>query len=347
MNTHWNKSTERRSLQLISLLAAVIHFVLLLSFAYLHITLMVCMNIASVMCYLACALFINRERIKACIYAAFAEILLHTILAVLSVGTDFGFQLYFINCIAITFFADYFSVHVGNHSIRSLILSILYSILYIVFLIAARSYQPIYTIDADIAFIGTILNSTLTLALLVLFFHLLTRMATLYEKELMRQAIYDNLTGLANRHHLIKNMNDIFTSGDVEGYWLAILDIDDFKAINDRYGHLCGDFVLKRVAAILESFCSGCTVCRWGGEEFMIVGRSGAGGYDADSLLENIRNSIETEDFVYGDSAMVKLTVTIGKADYRSGQTMNEWLNVADDRLYAGKQAGKNRVVNC
>ena len=345
MNTERNKNTVMHSLYTICLLALFIHVILLLSFAWLHVLPMVWMNVVSVLCYAVCFFLIKKGQIKVCIYSAFVEILLHTVLAILCVGTGFGFQLYFINSIAIMFFADYFSVYMGNDSIGSLKLGIVCCILYVASLIVPRHLEPIYSFDPDIAFIGMILNSLLTLALLVLFFNLLTKTASIYERQLKRQAIYDNLTGLANRHHLIEHIDSIFASGNVDGYWLAILDIDDFKGINDRYGHLCGDFVLKRLADLLESSCTDCIVSRWGGEEFMVVGRTGDGTRDEDSLLENIRRNIEAQDFVYEGETIRRLTVTIGKANYQAGQTLNEWFSVADNRLYSGKLAGKNRVV--
>lgn len=349
MGAKQNKNTIN-SLYAISALALSIHMTLLLIFAYFHITLMVYMNIVSVSTYALCFPLVKREKIRECIYGAFIEILLHTIFAVICVGPDFGFQLYFVDCIAIMFLADYLSIHLGNHSIGSLKLAIICSILYVLFLISTRSYDPLYHIDANIAFTGMIINSVLTLSLIVLFFNMLKKTATLYEKELERQATHDNLTGLLNRHHLMEYMDDVYSSGNIDKYWIAILDIDDFKKVNDKYGHLCGDFVLKSVADILKDSCQDCLVCRWGGEEFMLVGviseKDDNTQNNENDLLESIRQHIEKQDFVYNDTTIIKVTVTIGKADYQSHQTLSDWFDMADNRLYEGKQAGKNKIVS-
>ena len=345
MTTERNRKTVWRALYTVCFLAVLIHGILLLSFACLRVTPMVLMNVASVLSYTACLFFVKKDRLEMCAYIAFVEILLHTVLAVVCVGTDFGFQLYFINGIVIMFFADYFVVHMGNKPIGSLGLSLVSCVLYVLSLLAPKFLTPVYAFDPAIAFVGMVLNSLLTLALLVLFSYLLTKMVFLYEKQLKRQAIYDKLTGLANRQHLIEHVDGLFASGNAESYWLAIADIDDFKEVNDRYGHLCGDFVLKRVAGLLESVCDGCVVGRWGGEEFMVVGKAQDGGRNADALLEEVRRSIEAQALVYEGVAIRRLTVTIGKADYRAGQSLNEWFSVADKRLYAGKLEGKNRVV--
>lgn len=335
------------SLCWICALAFSIHVFLLLIFAYLHITLMVYENILSVVTYVLCFLFVRKGNISTAIYVAFVEILIHAVLAVLCVGLSFGFQLYFIDCIAIMFLADYLSLHMGLKSIGSLKLGFICSILYITFLITTRYYDPIYHINADIAFIGMIVNSVLTLSLVVLFFNMLKNTASLYEEELEKQAIYDNLTGLVNRHYLTEYMEGIYSSGKIDKYWIAILDIDDFKKINDEYGHLCGDFVLKSVAEILKESCADCTICRWGGEEFMIVGVTSTNNMKSEvDLLEDIRKNIEIQDFIYNDTTIINLTVTIGKANYQNNQALSEWFNVADIRLYEGKQSGKNRVVN-
>ena len=349
MDFRQNNNISQRSLYSISFLALSIHAVLLLIFAWLHVTLMVYVNVGSILCYVFCFPLIKKWRIKVCIYTAFTEVLTHAVFAVLSVGTGLGFQLYFINCIATMFLADYLSMHLGSDSIGSLKLGIVSALLYIITLIVARFHEPIYSIDEDIAFICTILNTALTLTLILMFFNMLAKMASSYEKALAKQASYDNLTGLVNRHYLIEYMDGVYTSGNLQRYWLAIVDIDNFKTVNDKYGHLCGDFVLKSVADILKKACGDRMVCRWGGEEFMVVGiTTGQGGKDGSgeaALLEDIRQNIASRDFVYDNSTSVKLTVTIGMAYYQSNQTLNEWFSVADGRLYEGKRAGKNRIV--
>ena len=64
------------------------------------------------------------------------------------------------------------------------------------------------------------------------------------------------------------------------------------------------------------------------------------------ALLEDIRMNVAARNFMYNDNTVLRLTVTIGAARYQSGQTVEEWINIADNRLYNGKQTGKNRVIS-
>ena len=343
MDIRQNKKIMQ-ALDLTLALTLSVHITLLFIFVYFHITIMVYMNIGSVLIYGLLFYFRKKRWVKMSIYVSFFEIIIHTILATFCLGYSAGFQLYFIDCIAAMFFVEYLAARLGIHSIGSLKLGIACSLLYIVFMIVTRYYDPIYHIDANIAFLGTVINSILTLAVIVSFFDQLSKMAVLYEKDLRKHASYDNLTGLINRHYLMEYMEEVYTSENISEYWLAILDIDDFKKINDQYGHLCGDVVLKSVAHILKELCDDYIVCRWGGEEFMIVGMTSNSHEMA--LLEDIRKNIETHNFVYNDTTMINLTVTIGEANYQNGQTLSDWFNMADARLYKGKQSGKNRVIS-
>ena len=155
---------------------------------------------------------------------------------------------------------------------------------------------------------------------------------------------------MVNRHYLVDQLDAINAERKMANYWIAILDIDDFKKINDRYGHLCGDFVLRSLAEIIKKNCGDRTVCRWGGEEFVIVGddsgKDERGRRLESVLLDNIRRDVAIKDFLYDESTTVNMTVTIGTARYREGQTVDEWINMADARLYRGKKSGKNKVVD-
>lgn len=152
---------------------------------------------------------------------------------------------------------------------------------------------------------------------------------------------HDALTGLYNRYGISEYMDVQMTENDKAS--IIIVDIDDFKNINDSYGHEFGDEVLKRVARrIPELMCSECHCCRWGGEEFLLIMRC---RHDAVETAENIRREIEALEFIYGEE-IVNVTVSVGvcvaKSDKKVG--VHELIDVADKALYRSKETGKNSI---
>lgn len=349
MDTYVNNKTAMRSLLIVVTFLLAVHTCLLVFFACTHITLMAYVNIGSVLFYILVYILFKHKKITFCIIATFIEIMIHMFLAVLCTGWEFGFQLYFIGCLAIMFYADYFSVRLGNHHLKGVGFSAVSCLLYLISLLVIRFKGPIYQKSSDLAFAAMIINSLVVFAFVTVFFSMLTHLATYYETALAMQATHDKLTGMVNRHFLVDQLESIYAKQNTSDYWLAILDIDDFKGINDRYGHLCGDFVLKSMAEIIKKVCGDRTVCRWGGEEFVIVGSDSNSGKSVKSpesvILEEIRRSVADNRFVYDDHTVVKLTVTIGTARCGESQTVDEWINLADSRLYRGKHSGKNQVV--
>lgn len=152
---------------------------------------------------------------------------------------------------------------------------------------------------------------------------------------------HDALTGLYNRYGISEYMNVGMTENDKAS--VIIVDIDDFKSINDSYGHGFGDEVLKGVAQrISELMCDECHCCRWGGEEFLLVMRC---KHDAVETAENIRREIAALEFTYGEEA-VNVTVSVGVGMVNSDKKVgiHELIDVADKALYRSKGTGKNSI---
>ena len=163
----------------------------------------------------------------------------------------------------------------------------------------------------------------------------------LHEK-LSGMAVHDPLTNALNRRKL-----DVYLTEAIEetkrGFGpasLLSLDIDHFKSVNDTHGHEVGDGVLKAVANILHKNQRRLDhVFRIGGEEFLILLRN-TKLENAITKAESLRISVEENDLVTGQN----LTVSIGVASYKEGETSNEWLARADVNLYEAKNLGRNRV---
>ncbi|WP_059018502.1 sensor domain-containing diguanylate cyclase [Mycobacterium sp. M26] len=163
-----------------------------------------------------------------------------------------------------------------------------------------------------------------------------------FESELRRLAVTDALTGVWNRRHGEELFNAELTQARQTSrpLTLLMLDIDHFKAINDRYGHQAGDRVLIEVSRRLQAnLPSTDIVARWGGEEFVILLR----GSDIDegmATAEKLRGQMA--DMIFVDVGPV--TVSIGAAERWAGDSLDSWLARADEALYRAKRSGRNAV---
>lgn len=158
-------------------------------------------------------------------------------------------------------------------------------------------------------------------------------------------AATDKLTSLFNRLKLDEYLDNELQRSQRYGNPLSIImaDLDDFKAINDQYGHLAGDQVLVDLA-VLVSTCVRQTefVGRWGGEEFLIICTETT-ALQAVELAERIRAAVEAHEFLGEHRRHV--TASFGIASFRSGDSREEMIDRADAALYLSKKNGKNRVT--
>ncbi|RLJ71193.1 diguanylate cyclase (GGDEF)-like protein [Hydrogenivirga caldilitoris] len=163
------------------------------------------------------------------------------------------------------------------------------------------------------------------------------------EKELKELALRDPLTGLPNRRILMDFLGFEINRANRKGTPLSIafVDIDDFKQINDTYGHLVGDRVLKALSGILKkNLRSTDLVGRYGGEEFLII-MPETDLKTAVKVMERLRKRIEETHF----EPVGRVSVSIGITELRAGDDMNSVLGRADEKLYQAKREGKNRVL--
>ncbi|WP_298211488.1 diguanylate cyclase [Ferrimicrobium sp.] len=171
--------------------------------------------------------------------------------------------------------------------------------------------------------------------------------ALMYER-FQRLAALDPLTDVYNRRFGLNRLNEEFARSTRTGSPLGILslDIDHFKGVNDTYGHLAGDRVLRSVTSIMRSCVrAGDIVIRTGGEEFTVV-IPGAGYNDVKALGERIRRTIQLERVDIGGSE-ISVTVSLGGLSYYGTEIRDpeELLVKADQSMYASKQSGRNQLT--
>ena len=162
----------------------------------------------------------------------------------------------------------------------------------------------------------------------------------------LEMAVTDPLTGLHNRRYISSRLRQALAGANNGGAPVSVLiaDIDNFKSINDLYGHEAGDHVLqgfaKRMHAALRALD---LAARYGGEEFLVV-MPGAGMAEAQIAAERLRAEIADTPFLLEDGTDIAVTVSIGLAQAQVGETFESLLRRADVALYAAKHDGRNQV---
>ncbi len=196
--------------------------------------------------------------------------------------------------------------------------------------------------------VGTAINSLLfTLAI----FDMIR--TELKEKELVvqRETYYrdlsrsDPLTGLYNRRYLSELIKRLEADGEIPtGSALVMLDLDNFKIINDTHGHLAGDMILTKTGAHIKKHIRKTDIaCRYGGDEFLVF-LPGANETVARSIAESIRNDI-LSDFTYSETGdEIRITVSIGISENRLDDSFDGLFLRADAALYQAKKMGRNRI---
>jgi diguanylate cyclase (GGDEF)-like protein len=160
--------------------------------------------------------------------------------------------------------------------------------------------------------------------------------------DLVDLAIKDPLTGAGNRRALEQRMKDLIARAKREAVRasLILIDLDHFKSVNDAHGHAAGDQILCRLTDIVNlRIRTTDDLYRIGGEEFVVVVEGLA--FDATwHLAEQLRTLVEANELVPDRS----VTISVGVAELQEGETVDRWLNRADEALYEAKRAGRNTI---
>jgi diguanylate cyclase (GGDEF)-like protein len=168
--------------------------------------------------------------------------------------------------------------------------------------------------------------------------------STSLQNELIRlQSFMDPLTEVYNRRSLDEMANKFISRARrlLKPLTFMVIDMDDFKEVNTRFGHLTGDFVLTEVAAMLRSVVRGSdAVVRFGGDEFLIILADTSADEGAEIVKARLAKSMEEWNSA-GHLKDFTMTLSVGMANWSEGQTLDYVLHDADLRMYAAKQASK------
>lgn len=338
---------EKEFIYQVNLSLLVMHAVLLLIFAWMHADIMVCVNCFSICIYLVCFWVIRYYGVRVFMPIAYLEIWIHMICSIVFVGWDFGMQIYCFALLPVYFYHGYLMFQMSEK--KKLCAPVVYSaisiVIYFVGRFYTRLYEPYYELMDYHKFIEGmyLLNSVAAFIFLISFMYQFVMRVMVVDDTLKEKALFDQLTGVHNRFYMNSVIEKMDMSEPFNDYWVAIMDIDDFKGINDTYGHICGDYVLAEIAGILSANNEKYEVCRWGGEEFLLLGKEETGTNLGYFIIEKIRQQICDKHYIYNEQSFA-VSATFGLTYYKQGEPVNDWVNRADCNLYEGKKQGKNCV---
>jgi len=273
------------------------------------------------------------------------EILFHALVCILMLGWGYGFGLLFLASSLILFFTS-FTYKFFNYIVVAM--QIILSIACYVYL----DGQPIKHFDGfkDLLFIfnlSMVCVFSVVVSYLLESSNLFIFLDILEKKEIAENILnHDPLTGLLNRTSMqqILSKKELYKNKD---FAIVMCDIDNFKKINDTYGHGAGDAVLKSLSGIFKStFRNEDKVARFGGEEFLAV-VLGIKKDAAVSIVERVRETL-SKNIVEFEDIKINATMTFGVVahDGTGEFSLEKMIKQADSLLYAGKRSGKNIVIS-
>lgn len=334
-------------------LAAILHFIFSTIFFIKGVSVLVYFNIFSGIMYIFFYLYFIEKNLILSTIITFIEVSIHSILCVYFIGWQCGFYIYPLCLIPVIYFI---SINILKKNIYGHILSIVTLLNY---QISERvSSSRIAMFQEDFKILDRSLYSFNTICASIFFVYLVY--SFLYEMRFIQEdleskneilkniANIDQLTNISNRRCMNENLKVHIEKFNKlkKAFSIAICDIDNFKKINDTYGHDCGDLVLKDIANIFieNSKQYDIDICRWGGEEFLILIKN-SDIYTSKVICEKILNDIRQHELAYKDEN-IKVTMTFGLAEFNlENNDIERVLKQADVNLYKGKSTIKNCVV--
>ena len=312
----------------------------LMGFFYIiKATFLVYFSIPTALVYLIGYVMISRNHLYGYVCFVYMWLTLYMGVTTICLGYGYGFHLYGMSMIPIIFYSGYLGRRISSKHIKALYVSVGIVIVYLISTLIPSFRGPIYVSNLGYDVVFWIINSITVFGFLIFYTNLMIGIIIDSEERLKKLALEDNLTGLNNRHYMLSHLEVI--SGEDKDYYLAMADIDDFKKINDIYGHNAGDYILKTIAEIMKATCKDSLICRWGGEEFLILGKD---KNKAVSELEKLRKNVSDKRYEF-EGKQIKVTITIGVAERRESENIDKWIQRADEKLYEGKNSGKDKVL--
>lgn len=317
-------------------------FLMMGFYAYYGVTYMIYHSIPTLASYLVFYHLIRKDKLNLYVWLLYTAITIYMVAATICLGYNSGFHLYCLSLVSVTFYIDYLARVMHTRKINAPLISFILICVYLISTDYAIKHGPTYHIDSNVVSLCMYINAIAVFLFLVGYSSFIHKVILESENKLSDMAHLDQLTGMFNRRYMMEHLEKLRETVTPE-YWIAMADIDNFKKINDVYGHSCGDYVLVELCKTMRSVCGDCVISRWGGEEFLITGTMDRKMPDP-ALLESFRKTVEQKRFSY-QNKIIDVTVTIGVSYYQEGQSIDSWIQSADKKLYVGKNGSKNQVI--
>ena len=345
MDSNYNIVREQSFLFNVNKIFLVIHLLMLFLFSSLGIDLMSGISLLSICFYFLAFSLAKSEKLSIYVYSVAIEILISMVFSVVCLGLTCNFQLFLIDAMFFIFAMDYMVLRKKNKNHIAILFCCVYAIALILLYTIDGFYTPLYELAPVVSRSISISILSIAVILIIICMMYLLQFMSSEEGAMEKQAQFDALTEIPNRFFMMAELRNIFEADNQGDYYLAMIDIDDFKKINDSFGHNVGDDALKILARTIVNKARGVELsyCRWGGEEFLLLGKC-VNGEVPKNFLDELRVEINSKTF-WTSKGSGRMTVTIGAGKYKVGQDYKEWINFVDKQLYVGKCTGKNKVV--
>jgi len=311
-------------------------------------------NVGSFILYQGLLELVKKKRYIITIVITCVEIITFVLITSFCIGTIMRFNLYCLALVPGLFYTSSTIKDFKGSTLFPFLFSVASMMTFVTSLLFELFHEPAYVIEPSVTTqLIEIFNVIIVYLMMIIFSLLFTwemknNSAALEKRnqQLQQFANRDPLTKLPNRRSMMQVLNVSMheLQRDNAPFSVILGDIDDFKKINDNYGHDAGDKVLIMVANTITSQLRDCdSVCRWGGEEILIIVKGDLEA--AKNIAERIRLNISSSKVEHGGQSM-RVTMTFGVAQAKAGDRIEHLIQQADNRLYYGKGHGKNQVVD-
>lgn len=326
----------------------IVHVALTIVFACVKMIPLTILNSISVLIYILLHYLIRNKQFEFSTIICCIEIAFNAFASSVMLSWQFGFYFYFFALVPLSFYCKFKNKNTKFYMTAWIMVAFL--ITYFI----SHSTTTFFEMGKAAEIIIYLINAICCFAVLVFLSYIYTK-TIIYETKLLSEsnitlqklASTDSLTGLLNRRSMMEKLTIAEEKKQTISfvYSLVMIDIDDFKKVNDTYGHDCGDFVLQKLCERIRSnLRKDDIICRWGGEEILIL-LPNTYTIEAEVVAQKLKVAVETDNFIFNEKN-VRVTITLGISCSLECEDITQMISQADLCLYKGKTTGKNKVVS-